>query len=60
VYGVDLDYEALTQASRRGLTVFKADLSRNLISLLDESVDLVLALEVIEYYSKHGSYAMRG
>ncbi len=49
VYGVDLDDEALAKASRRGLTVFKADLSRDPIPLPNESVDLVLALEVVEH-----------
>jgi len=49
VYGVDLDDEALARASERGLSVFKADLSRDSIPLPDESVDLVLALEVIEH-----------
>jgi SAM-dependent methyltransferase len=48
-YCVDIDVNALGVASARGLKTFVADLSRDRIPLPDNSVDLAVSLEVIQF-----------
>jgi 2-polyprenyl-3-methyl-5-hydroxy-6-metoxy-1,4-benzoquinol methylase len=49
VYCADVDVDALSVASSRGLKTFAIDLSRDKIPLPDGSVDLVTSFEVIEH-----------
>lgn len=49
IYGIDIDSEALMYARSRGVITFRLDLSKDKLPFNDDSVDLITALEVIEY-----------
>jgi len=49
IYGVNVDEEALNNANTREIKVLKCNLSKDIIPLPDESLDLITALDVIEH-----------
>mgnify|MGYP000070605173 CR=1 FL=1 len=49
IYGVDINDNLLKKARERGIIIFHGDLNSDKLPFQDESIDLALALEVIEH-----------
>jgi 2-polyprenyl-3-methyl-5-hydroxy-6-metoxy-1,4-benzoquinol methylase len=49
VHGVDIDEDRILLASKRGIITIKADMNKERLSLAENSIDIVTALEVIEH-----------
>lgn len=49
IYGVDIWDEAIEEAKKKGINVYKADLNRKLDFIEDESFDVIVSNQVIEH-----------